>query len=473
METVHISPYAGTWYPDRSQELERLLDGRFEQSSQRTGAFPFREALGFVTPHAGPMYSGTVAAAAYRALEQSKPERIVVLAFPHHGGLHGVAVPAVQTIATPLGHVQIDEGFLRDLPRVAEHRVCDHSFEIQLPFLQKAAPGARVTPVYVGPMTGEDRARIASILAEAWRPGTVLVASSDFTHYGTSFGYTPFPADQGVARRLRELDDDCLDAAGSLDATLFLQTLQSLRATVCGSDPIALLLATLSALGADDIYQAGLDYQTSGEITGDYRQSVSYAALAYCRREAFKLCVGDCEALLDSAAEALRRLCESGEREAVPAAGSPALEACRGVFVSLHQGSELLGCIGNCARHRPLSVAAAELALSAALDDPRFPPATQASGPIDIEISVLTPFRRIASAEKFCLGRHGAYLRSGGHAGLLLPQVAEHFDWTPSQFLSAVARKCMLGPTAWKDPKARLYVFEAQVFSRPGLPGRS
>ncbi len=471
MEAVHISPYAGSWYPETAQELDRLLAERFEQSSFRTGAFPFREAIAVIVPHAGPMYSGTVAAASYRALEQSRPERIVVLAFPHHGGLRGAAVPAVKMIETPLGEVPIDDELLADIPRVAEDRVCDHSFEIQLPFLQKAAPHARITPVYVGPMPADERKRVAAVLANAWTPGTVFVASSDFTHYGRNFGYTPFPADQSIARRLHELDQECMAAAGSVDSEMFLNTLDELRATVCGADPIALLLEALSALGDDEIYQAELDYQTSGELTGDYHHSVSYAALAYCRREAFDLIDADREALLDSAADTLRRLRETGDRQAVAATGSPALEAERGIFVSLHQGAELLGCIGNCTGHRPLAIAAGDLALSAALDDPRFRPAAEVSGPIDIEISVLTPMKRIASADRFRLGRHGAYLRLGGHAGLLLPQVAEHYDWTPEQFLSAVARKAMLGPLAWRDPNARLYVFEAQVFSRPGLPG--
>jgi AmmeMemoRadiSam system protein B/AmmeMemoRadiSam system protein A len=473
MEAVHISPYAGSWYPGHAEELDRLLAERFEQSSDRTGAFPFSEALAVVTPHAGPMYSGTVAAAAYRALQQSRPERIVVLAFPHHGGLRGAAVPAVKAIQTPLGEVPIDQAFLADLPRVAEDRVCDHSFEIQLPFLQKAAGGARVTPVYVGPMAADERERVAAALARAWTPGTVFVASSDFTHYGRNFGYTPFPADESIARRLQDLDQECMDAAGSVDSELFWKTLQELRATVCGADPIALLLETLSGLGGGDIYQADLDYQTSGEITGDYQHSVSYAALAYCRREAFDLDAADREALLDSAAETLRRLRDTGDRQAAGASGSLALNSYRGLFVSLHQGEELLGCIGNCTGHKPLAIAAGELALSAALDDPRFRPAAEVSGPIDIEISVLTPMKRIASVDRLRLGKHGAYLRLGGHAGLLLPQVGEAYDWTPEQFLSAVARKSTLGPLAWRDPNARLYVFEAQVFSRPGLPGRS
>jgi len=470
METVHISPFGGAWYPEQPSALASLLEDAFERSRERTGPFLFRDGLGYIVPHAGPQYSGTVAAAVYRSLQRQQPERIVVLAFPHHGGFRGTAVPDVETISTPLGEVRIDREFGGFAP-VAESRVCDHSFEIQLPFLQTAVPHARVTPVYVGRTSAEERRAAAQRLAAAWQPGVVFLASSDFTHYGRGFGYVPFPADSTVAFHLRELDFDCAEAAGSLDSSLFLETLEERAATVCGGDPIALLLDAMRLLGGDEIYQATLDYQTSGELTGDYKHSVSYAALGYFRRPAFDLDASDQEALLDSAEETLRRLRRTGAREAIPAVGgSDALQARRGCFVSLHQGEELLGCLGNCAGHKPLAEDAADLALAAALEDPRFRPAATLPGPIDLEISVLTPFRRIRAVDQFRLGVHGAHLKLGGHAGLLLPQVAGNHEWTTESFWQALARKSMLGPRAWRDPKARLSVFEAQVFSRPGKP---
>ena len=222
------SPFSGTWYPEDGVELESLLAGRYAESERRIGRFFFPGALGYVVPHAGPAYSGTVAAAVYRALEEQRPERIVLLAFPHRGGLNGVVSPDAERISTPLGEVPLDGDF-GGFPRVPEAHVCDHSFEIQLPFLQKAAPGARLTALYVGRMDAAARQAAASRLAEAWRPGVVFLASSDFTHYGRGFGYQPFPADSAVAARLRELDYACMDAAGSLDSGLFLETLGRAR----------------------------------------------------------------------------------------------------------------------------------------------------------------------------------------------------------------------------------------------------
>jgi hypothetical protein len=463
MSAIHISPFAGSWYPERRSELERLLEKRFEESSERTGP-PLPGGLGFVMPHAGPEYSGTVAAAVYRALQVLQPEQIVLLAFPHRGRLQGIATPDVEAISTPLGEVAVDRSFAREFRPVAEAQVCDHSFEIQLPFLQMSVPGARVTPLYVGDMSAGQRDAAAEVLAEAWRPGMVFLASSDFTHYGKSFGHLPFPTDRKTPARLRELDFEYIDAAGSLDSLLFLQTLGQHRATVCGAAPIALLLDTLRNLTGEDIYQSTLDYQTSGELTDDWEQSVSYAALGFFRRSSFELGAADREALLDSARETIRRLREDGAREGVPAKGSASLGARRGAFVSLHRGEELLGCIGNLHGHSPLSEEVAHLALSAALEDPRFGPAALAPGPIDIEISVLTPFRRIRGVQGFTVGRHGAWLKLDKQSGLLLPQVAGERGWKAENFLDALARKSNLWTGAWRDPRAQLSVFEAQVF---------
>ena len=99
------------------------------------------------------------------------------------------------------------------------------------------------------------------------------------------------------------------------------------------------------------------------------------------------------------------------------AAGSAALSVPRGAFVSLHHNGELLGCVGNCGGHMPLREEIGDLTLAAALDDPRFRPATGQRGAIDIKISVLTPFRRIRDVAEFRLGKHGAKPHLGDRAG--------------------------------------------------------
>ena len=466
MNTLHVSPYAGDWYPARRPELEQLLEERLAESVRRIGSCFLPKALGFVVPHAAPAWSGTVAAAVYRAIETQKPEQVILLAFPHRGGLGRVATPDVNAISTPLGSVTIDRSLESAFPPAPESRLCDHSFEIQLPFLQRAAPGARITPLYVGAMDTRQRHAAADLLAAAWRPGVVMVASSDFTHYGRAFGFEPFANDANIDSHLRDLDFQCIDAASTLDAGRFLAALEENGATVCGTAPIALLLDVLRRIDGQT-YQTTLDYQASGEINDDFSHSVSYAALGYYGSASFELDAADGQALLSAAAETLEQLRRSGKRRPVmPRGGSAALTTRRGVFVTLRHEGDLLGCVGNAAGKNSLAMDVPELTLAAATEDPRFRPAAETAGAIDIELSILTPLRPIHSTGEFCLGRHGALLSLGARSGLLLPQVAVEHAWTAEEFWRALARKSGLWPEAWRDPKARRWVFETQRIGR-------
>ncbi len=471
MAAVHVSPYAGSWYPGRAEELDELIEGLFEGSRERTGAHLLPLGRAFVVPHAGLQYSGTVAAAAYRHIRELKPERIILLGFSHRGGPAAVAIPRVERIATPIGAVDVDRAAAAQLDgrtpfrMVAEPEVCDHSVEIQLPLLVKAAPGTPVLPLYVGHLDDERRDAAAAALSELCGPGTALVASSDLTHYGRSFGYQPFPVDAHTPQKLQSLDFGVMQASGSLDPGIFLEHLAETGATVCGYNPIALLLRTLCA-GGGESFQTTLDYQTSGEITGDYHHSVSYGALGYFPAEAFELTNEEQKLLLASAARTLQHLFETGERRPMPPdTVPPALARQAGVFVSLHEGPHLRGCVGHRCGCEPLAEAVPELTLSAALDDPRFEPLKKPKHPVTIEISVLTPMRRVRDASGFRLGRHGAYLACGLYRSLLLPQVAGDREWSTETFLGALCRKAGLATHAWQNPETHLYIFRAQVFS--------
>ena len=144
-----------------------------------------------------------------------------------------------------------------------------------------------------------------------------------------------------------------------------------------------------------------------------------------------------------------------------------------GVFVSLHISGRLRGCIGYVEGLRPLAEAVQETAVSAATRDPRFAPlAAEELDQIAIEISVLSPLRQIESPAEIILGKHGVMVRLGHHQGLLLPQVALHYNWeaTPpgvETFLAHVCQKAGLPADGWKDPDAEIYIFEAEIFSAP------
>lgn len=470
--SAHVSPYSGSWYPGDAVHLKELLGELWQKSQERTGAEPGPRAVAFVVPHAGLIYSGAVAASVYRRLETWKPARVVLLGFSHRGGPTGVAVPDTEAYRTPLGELEVDREAVAHLASsspfhlVSERSVCDHSVEIQLPLLQRAVPQARLVPLYIGDLDEPSRRQAAERLAALLDPETIVLASSDFTHFGAAFYFQPFPVDRDVADRLRELDYKVVDAASSLRESLFFGVLKETRATVCGYAPIGLLLATLRQFDdRDEIFQDLLDYQTSGEITGDFHHSVSYAALAYHPWSNLQLNAEEQAAALELARSTLRRYQETGSRHP-PATAKPSLaglEQCRAAFVTLHKNGELRGCLGRTVADRPLWEILPELTLAAALEDRRFPPLQPEETGIEVEISILSPLKRIPDRSGFRVNEHGALLNARGHQGLLLPQVATERGWDAERFFQALAMKAGVGPEVYSDPSTRLYVFRAQI----------
>lgn len=147
-----------------------------------------------------------------------------------------------------------------------------------------------------------------------------------------------------------------------------------------------------------------------------------------------------------------------------PLPTSAALEAERGVFVTLRRGGELRGCIGHSTPRAPLAAAVRELACAAAFEDRRFEPlAAHEQADLELELSVLTPLEPLAAAD-VAVGRHGLVIRHGGRSGLLLPQVASERGWTPVEFLMATCRKAGLPPDAWRAADCQILGFEAERY---------
>ena len=136
-----------------------------------------------------------------------------------------------------------------------------------------------------------------------------------------------------------------------------------------------------------------------------------------------------------------------------------------GAFVTLRLNHELRGCIGYIESSDPLAGVIDEVAEKAAFEDPRFPPLTPDEfRQVHIEISVLSPMKRITSIEEITVGTHGLLLKHGWHRGLLLPQVATEYGWGREEFLESVARKAGVSRTAWRDENTKLFIFSATVF---------
>ena len=472
------STLAGSWYDADPSRLKAELQGYLRAAPPEAAPSIFA----VVVPHAGYAYSGPCAAAGIRALA-ARPDlrRVVVLGFSHRVHLPGrIGVPGREThYRSPLGETPLDTGAIAALlenPLFADvpaTRRGENSVELQLPLLQAALEGRdwSLVPVTLGQLDEETRARAAAALAPLLDERTALVVSSDFTHYGPNFDYVPFRTN--IAENLRALDGGAIKKILAGDAAGFAAYCAETGATICGRDSIGVLLRMLP----ENFAARELAYDTSGRGTGDYENSVSYAALAFYREGKRmpkeppgkpELSAADKKALLALARKTLARAL-AGKAPAAPgevgAEPTPAMNQTMGGFVTLTIAGELRGCIGEIFPRRALADVVRDHALDAAFNDPRFPPLTAAELPrVRIEISALTPPAPVASYKDIVIGKHGMVLELGNRSAVFLPQVAPEQGWDLPATLTHLARKAGLPADAWRDPRAKFTVFEAIVF---------
>lgn len=477
---------AGGFYPADPAALKAQV-ARFVGEAPAGSKTP----IAVVAPHAGYVFSGATAGRAFASLRGAKVSRVILLGPSHHVGFAGGALPAadITAFATPLGEVPVDTAALARLRGdaafsgpAAAHRP-EHSLEVELPFLQLVAPQARIVPVLVG--AGTDLATataMAKALAPLVGPGTVVVASSDFTHHGAAYRWTPYPVDQALPARLAAQARATAGRAAAVDPRGFWAQIETSGDTVCGARPIAVLLELLAH--AADAEGTVTGVATSADASGDLRQLVAYAGVAFHGSwhpwrpdppapKATPLSATAGESLLALARATLESHLEHTAALAEWFAAhhpSGALLAPSGAFVTVNNTGgrvatlgRLRGCIGSVLPREPLVDAVVHAAVSAA-HDPRFAAlAADELGGVALEVSVLSPPHPVPSPQAIHLDRDGVILNRGGRMALYLPQVARETGWDLETYLSHLARKAGLPADGWRG--AHFEVFTAQVFA--------
>ena len=290
----------------------------------------------------------------------------------------------------------------------------------------------------------------------------LFVISSDFSHYPSYEDAISIDSMTGKAIER----GDVRELISTVEANAASGT-SGLATSACGLFAIVTLMLML-----DSSYEVRhLLYQNSGDIDPQGRDRVvGYHAFAIVRKtdqqgDEFLLTDEDKQQLKRIAAESIKAHFDGQKVDAQALSnGYPTLQKQCGAFVSLHKNGRLRGCIGHFGEDVPLYEIVTEMARAAAFEDPRFLNVTREEfDELEIEISVLTPMRRIYSLDEFELHRHGIYIRKGFHSGTYLPQVADEVNWTKEEFVSHCSQdKAGLGWDGWKD--ADLYVYEAIVF---------
>jgi len=461
---------AGSFYTANAQVLSQEI-ARYLKNVPAEEAPP-QNPVGLIAPHAGYMYSGQVAAYAYKKIEGRKYDAVVVLAPSHRAYFSGASVDDKEGYRTPLGVVRVNQDMAREIkdqsPLLTHYpsaHTQEHSLEVQIPFLQVALEDFTLIPIVMGDQDLATAENIARAIADVIRKHSVLVvASSDLSHY--------HPYDEA-----KKLDQKVIDYINRYDPRGLAADLSQHKTEACGGGPIITALLIGQHLGAD--HAKVIHYANSGDVTGDHSGVVGYVAGIIYRTNGRKaeekkgrrkagINLGLTEDEKEQLHQIVRETIKSRlDGDPLPdfKVDSKTLREPRGAFVSLHKEGMLRGCIGHIKADRPLDETIKKMALAAAFEDPRFPPLSRKEfNQVDIEISVLTPFKKITDVDEIEVGKHGLYMIKGFYSGILLPQVATEYGWDQSTFLEHTCTKAGLPKNAWKEKDTEIYIFSADVF---------
>ncbi len=462
---VKQAEFAGQFYPQDKNELTKMIDGFLEKADSKPAA---GDIFMLISPHAGYGFSGQTAAFAYKLIQDKFYKTVIILGTSHHKPFNGAAVYGSGAFATSLGRIDIDEEFVNSIigknPEVFIDESAfsnEHSVEVQLPFLQKVLPSTKIVPVVVGDCSLDSCKKIASVFNEAIgnSKDILVVVATDLYH-----GYDLQEADR--------VDAVTLDLIMKLDYDGLYYALRDEKAQACAGAAIVIALALAKdkkCQGVEVLSHTNSAIVTGKEVKGEW--TVGYASCAITYPKGINmLSIQQRKKLLGIARQSIQTYLQTGKKLQINEA-DPVLNQKMGAFVTLNQHQELRGCIGNLVGSQPLYLIVRDMAVEAAVDDPRFSPLSlKELEEVEIEISALSVLEKVPSADKIELGKHGVLVKKGFNSGVFLPQVATETGWSKEEFLNNLcAHKAGLPRDAWKDKNTELYIFSAEVFSEKDL----
>ncbi|MGC9373862.1 MAG: AmmeMemoRadiSam system protein B [Bacteroidales bacterium] len=463
---------AGSFYPDKPESLQKMLESLFARSET---VKTYDDVLAIISPHAGYPYSGKVAASAFNQIDPDKTyDNIFILAPSHQMMFNGASIYNAGDYITPLGKVKVNRELTNEL--IHKHDVliyhpdahkAEHSIEVQLPFLQyKMNKAFQIVPIVIGTQNLKNCKKIATALKPYFNEHNLFVISTDFSHYPTYDDAKKVDQRTGEAIVANSVSR-VMDAISENESA----NINNLVTSMCGWNAVLSLLYITQDM--PDINVIPVDYQNSGDETGDQSRVVGYHAIAFAKKKnqnmsenQFNLSKEEKANLLKIARKTMIEYLETGKMPDIDKnAITPAMQEHCGAFVTLHLDGALRGCIGRFSANEPLYEVVQKMAVSAATEDPRFPAVKpDEMDEIDLEISVLTPLQKIESIDEIEMGRHGIYIKKGFATGTFLPQVAHETGWTKEEFLGHCAQsKAGIGWDGWRD--ADIFIYEALVFS--------
>ncbi|MFH1319180.1 MAG: AmmeMemoRadiSam system protein B [Bacteroidota bacterium] len=476
-ELVNRQPaVAGQFYPSDPDELKNSLLYQFSNAlPQKSG-----NVLAIITPHAGYVYSGGVAATSFNQIDNNKEyETVFLIGSSHRTSFHGASIYNKGDYITPLGTVKVDIPLAEKLIQQydcfsynKDAHLSEHSLEVQLPFLQYIMKkDYDIVPIVLGTNSPEMCKEIAIALFPYFYSKNLFIISTDFSHY---------PNYEDAV----EVDKVTADAIQSNSTKNVINTINNnrdknisnLSTSICGWTSVMTLLYMTE--NNPDISINPIQYKNSGDaeigtkdrVVGYYSMTVTLKEIEDGEKAEFDLTDRDKKDLLVIARSTIEQYINENKITEINTGNfSNILMTNCGAFVTLHKNKMLRGCIGRFTADEPLYKIIQQMAISASTQDPRFPKVTpEEIDKLEIEVSVLSPMKKINSIDEIIMGKHGIYIKKGNASGTFLPQVATETGWTKEEFLGHCARdKAGIGWEGWKE--ADIYIYEANVFSEEDL----
>lgn len=441
-QNIRKPAVAGTFYPDNAKILKSEIGLFLDNAVKVVNDSPM-----IIAPHAGYVFSAPVAASAYKSIKKDV-SKVILLGPSHYKFFHGLSIPSQDIYETPLGEVPVNRDVVSKLQKYEFVNSYDdahdkeHCLEVQIPFLQEVLEDFSIIPIIISKLDDVDK--VAEAINEVVDEDTVIVVSSDLSHY---------------------MDHDSAVEEDRDTVSKILNGKYGVDLDACGSEPIKVAMSIAEKRGYEPQL---LDLRNSFETAPQYGsvdRVVGYAAIAYLEdSEKQNGGISNVQKgyLLKIAREALVAGVKN-ENLVYPTEVEERLKEITGCFVTLKKQGNLRGCIGYIEGVSPLFKAVMDNAVSSAMRDYRFPNVSEDEiEDISIEVSVLTQPQKIIYTdiddllEKIIPNEDGIILTYNGKRSTFLPQVWEDIP-DKVKFLEHLSRKAGLSIEDWKKADYQKY----------------
>ncbi|NQV00990.1 MAG: AmmeMemoRadiSam system protein B [Parcubacteria group bacterium] len=466
-KTVREPTVAGQFYSENKEELTQVIN-QFLNEAELPEIQKQIRAL--IVPHASHAYSGRVATYGFKAIQGQNIKRVILIGCSHNFYLNNAVIDGNDAWQTPLGQVDLDINLRDALIKESSlfeinfdtHKP-EHSLEVEIPFLQTVLNDFKLLPILVShELNKDDLEEISQILSEHIDDETLIIASSDMSHY-PSYEQANYADQKVIDAILTGQVSNLQDTISQLEE----ESIVNLDTCLCAQTAVEIVMEIAQKKDNSEI--KFLKYANSGDVDfGDPLRVVGYSSFAFMwdnKDSAFELNSEQKSKLLEIA--------KISVEEYVKEKKAPNFEIDDfllnehlGAFVTLKRNGQLRGCIGQFSPNIPLYQVVSQMAVSAATQDSRFTPVQSSElNDLEYEISVLSPLRKIDNWQEIELGKHGVQIKKGSRSGVFLPQVATDNNWDLDKFMGELcSQKAGLSWDCWKNDDVDLYVFTAEVF---------